>query len=237
MTSHFDLDADAPQTLADDEMPPVASAAVPPAEKRPLWDQPKVQLAALAVFAVVGLAWKLSASAPATPAPPHFASTVTPAVAPPPAAVTESAPVSSGDTRDAPPTSLADDLSRALNAQQVYSEKTREGLTALAQRLAAVEQRLSAMQTPHPPAVTPPVPAPVTLPAATAVTSPRAPSRARVTWSGQQAQINSLYPGLAWVTWRGSSWALRPGDRFAGATVLRIDERQREVVTSSGVIR
>ncbi|HBD4359320.1 TPA: hypothetical protein KJK02_005700, partial [Escherichia coli] len=65
----------------------------------------------------------------------------------------------------------------------------------------------------------------------------KAPRTARTANPLSGVKINSLYPGLAWVTWQGSSWALRPGDQFAGTTILSIDEQKREIVTSAGVIR
>ncbi|EAW0690362.1 hypothetical protein ATQ01_25965, partial [Salmonella enterica] len=146
-------------------------------------------------------------------------------------------------TEDIPPAaaphsetdSLAGEVSRALNSQQVYSEKTREGLTAVARRLDNLERQVAELkqQRQAPPAAV--------RQATVATTVSPAPKSSRTSssraWSGNGAKVNSLYPGLAWVTWKGSSWALRPGDRFAGATVLRIDESKREVVTSSGVIR
>ncbi|MEG0209005.1 hypothetical protein [Hafnia sp.] len=250
MKPHFDPELTAPEPLDDDELTadsPIISSDKP--KKRPLYDQPKVQIAALAIFAILGLTWKMSGSSTQAPAQPQFTATqpvessVPVAVTPPPEASSPSPSQPAALDQDTPtiappetPTdSLAGEVSRALNAQQVYSEKTREGLTALARRLDHVEQQLSEIQkTRQAPTVmaTPVQPASM---AKTPVKSTQTSAKAR--WSGNKAKINSLYPGLAWVTWQGSSWALRPGDHFAGAMVLRIDESKREVVTSSGVIR
>ncbi|WP_387691543.1 hypothetical protein [Photorhabdus sp. RM71S] len=259
MKSHFDLEQHAPEALPDDDVKE-DTQQIPSktSKKRPIWDQPKYQVAALAIFAILGLTWKLSGSAPSTPSQPQF-TTYAPISAPEqeaPPDIALATPSASSlpdivppspptlDNREitetsSPPESLATEVSRAINAQQVYGEKTREGLSALARRLDAVEQRLSESpqlrNTPTTPSVQ--VPVTQTIEPKTTATSARSKPRAKSSWSGHKAQINSLYPGLAWVTWQGSSWALRPGDRFAGATVLSIDESKREIVTSSGVIR
>ena len=63
MKSHFDPQITAPLPLEDDESE--AEATVTSADKpvkRPLWDQPKIQIAALAIFAILGLTWKMSGS-------------------------------------------------------------------------------------------------------------------------------------------------------------------------------
>lgn len=251
MKPHFDPELTAPEPLDDDELTadsPIISSDKP--KKRPLYDQPKVQIAALAIFAILGLTWKMSGSSTQAPAQPQFTAaqpveTTSPvAVTPPP--IPESSPSPSQPTAldqdtptiappETPTDSLAEEVSRALNAQQVYSEKTREGLTALARRLDHVEQQLSEIQKTRQAPTVIAAPTQTASMAKTPVTSTKTSAKTR--WSGNKAKINSLYPGLAWVTWQGSSWALRPGDHFAGATVLRIDESKREVVTSSGVIR
>ncbi|ELI8702614.1 conjugal transfer protein TraP [Salmonella enterica] len=251
MKPHFDPELDAPVPLDDEALQadePITPSVRP--AKRPLWDQPKVQIAALAVFAVLGLTWKMSGSSTPPTAQPQFTA-MEPVSTPAPVTVdspvrAESLPAQQPDvpvTEDIPPAaaphsetdSLAGEVSRALNSQQVYSEKTREGLAALARRVGNLEQQITELKKQRhetPVAVRQPT---------VATTASPAPKSSRASssraWSGNGAKVNSLYPGLAWVTWQGSSWALRPGDRFAGATVLRIDESKREVVTSSGVIR
>ncbi|EAV0145273.1 hypothetical protein RQ094_003917 [Salmonella enterica] len=251
MKPHFDPELDAPVPLDDEALQadePITPSARP--AKRPLWDQPKVQIAALAVFAVLGLTWKMAGSSTPPTAQPQFTA-MEPVSTPAPVTVdtpvrADPLPMQQTDapvTEDIPPAaaphsetdSLAGEVSRALNSQQVYSEKTREGLTAVARRLDNLERQVAELkqQRQAPPATV--------RQATVATTVSPAPKSSRTsstrTWSGNKAKVNSLYPGLAWVTWQGSSWALRPGDRFAGATVLRIDESKREVVTSSGVIR
>ncbi|EAY1966886.1 hypothetical protein CIU55_22710 (plasmid) [Salmonella enterica] len=74
MKPHFDPELDAPVPLDDEALQadePITPSARP--AKRPLWDQPKVQIAALAVFAVLGLTWKMSGSStpPDRPATVH----------------------------------------------------------------------------------------------------------------------------------------------------------------------
>lgn len=53
----------------------------------------------------------------------------------------------------------------------------------------------------------------------------------------RQAHIESLYPDLAWVKYRDSTWALRPGDTLDNVTVLKIDTLHRTVVTTAGTLR
>ena len=132
---------------------------------------------------------------------------------------------------------LPDDETDALNdtlaALRIHGEKTREGLTALARRLDTLESRINELQKHTVPVPTAPAPSPQP----TTTTTRKAPRTARSASPLSGVKINSLYPGLAWVTWQGSSWALRPGDQFAGTTILSIDEQKREIVTSAGVIR
>lgn len=264
MKPHFDPELTAPEPLDDDELvadSPIISSEKP--KKRPLYDQPRVQIAALAIFTILALTWRMSGSSPTPPAHPQFtasepvassepvAATTSPEPEPLPATpqtgplASDAPPIAPTPTQtDAPPIAptptqadeLADEVSRAINSQQVYSAKTREGLTALARRLDHVEQQLSEL---HKARQEPVVMATQAQPVSVTPKSKErtAKASAKTRWSGHKAKINSLYPGLAWVTWQGSSWALRPGDSFAGATVLRIDESKREVVTSSGVIR
>ena len=131
------------------------------------------------------------------------------------------------------PDNETDALNDTLAALRIHGEKTREGLTALARRLDTLESRINELQkhTVPVPTATAPSPQPTT------TTTRKAPRTARSASPLSGVKINSLYPGLAWVTWQGSSWALRPGDQFAGTTILSIDVQKREIVTSAGVIR
>ncbi|MGQ6146087.1 hypothetical protein ACUNHO_24210 [Serratia sp. IR-2025] len=118
---------------------------------------------------------------------------------------------------------------QALDNVWVYARDNREGLKSLDQRLRALEQQLAAQ------AVRQPQPAAV-MPAAKPIGN-TASRRSNANHSLKGASITSLYPDLAWVTYQGSSWALRPGDSLGRATVLRIDTEKREVITSAGTIR
>ncbi|MED0221249.1 hypothetical protein RCU60_17715, partial [Escherichia coli] len=98
---------------------------------------------------------------------------------------------------------LPDDETDALNdtlaALRIHSEKTREGLTALARRLDTLESRISELQkhTVPAPAATAPSPQPTT-------PTRKAPRAGRNASPLSGVKIDSLYPGLAWVTWQGS---------------------------------
>ncbi len=50
-------------------------------------------------------------------------------------------------------------------------------------------------------------------------------------------RINTVYPGMAWITHNGSTWSVQPGDQVNGLTIRSIDAERRIVVTSKGVIR
>ena len=118
---------------------------------------------------------------------------------------------------------------QALDNVWVYARDNREGLKSLDQRLRALEQQVAAqaVRQPQPTAV---------MPAAKPIGN-TASRRSNANHSLKGASITSLYPDLAWVTYQGSSWALRPGDSLGRATVLRIDTEKREVITSAGTIR
>ncbi|MED0221250.1 hypothetical protein RCU60_17720, partial [Escherichia coli] len=98
---------------------------------------------------------------------------------------------------------LPDDETDALNdtlaALRIHGEKTREGLTALARRLDTLESRISELQkrTVPVPAATAPSPQPTT-------PTRKAPRAGRTASPLSGVKIDSLYPGLAWVTWQGS---------------------------------
>ncbi len=118
---------------------------------------------------------------------------------------------------------------QALDNVWVYARDNREGLKSLDQRLRTLEQQVAAQ------AVRQPQPAAV-MTAAKPIGN-TASRRSNANHSLKGASITSLYPDLAWVTYQGSSWALRPGDSLGRATVLRIDTEKREVITSAGTIR
>ncbi|MCP2006154.1 UNVERIFIED_ORG: FtsZ-interacting cell division protein ZipA [Buttiauxella agrestis ATCC 33320] len=50
-------------------------------------------------------------------------------------------------------------------------------------------------------------------------------------------RINSVYPGMAWLSDGKSTWAVYPGDTLNGMRIDAIDATRREVRTSRGVIR
>lgn len=117
----------------------------------------------------------------------------------------ESLPAQQSDvpvTEDIPPAaaphsetdSLAGEVSRALNSQQVYSEKTREGLAALARRVGNLEQQITELKKQRQE-----TPVAVRQPTVATTASP-APKSSRASssraWSGNGAKVNSLYPGL-----------------------------------------
>lgn len=226
---HFDPDAPAPEALSQDEqITCTPEEETPPAT--PFWKKLPFQLGAVAVVCVLFISCRISGNTPSSGEKAQFVSQEE---------ITQSREAASPEpVRPLPAEQpLPDDETDALNdtlaALRIHGEKTREGLTALARRLDTLESRINELQkhTVPVPAATAPSPQPTT------TTTRKAPRTARSASPLSGVKINSLYPGLAWVTWQGSSWALRPGDQFAGTTILSIDEQKREIVTSAGVIR
>lgn len=226
---HFDPDAPAPEALSQDEqITCTPEEETPPAT--PFWKKLPFQLGAVAVVCVLFVSCRISGNTPSSGEKAQFVSQEE---------VTQSREAASPEpVRPLPAEQpLPDDETDALNdtlaALRIHGEKTREGLTALARRLDTLESRINELQkhTVPVPTATAPSPQPTT------TTTRKAPRTARSASPLSGVKINSLYPGLAWVTWQGSSWALRPGDQFAGTTILSIDEQKREIVTSAGVIR
>ena len=225
---HFDPDAPAPEALSQDEqITYTPEEETPPST--PFWKKLPFQLGAAAVVCVLFISCRISGNTPSSGEKAQFVSQEE---------VTQSREAASPEpVRPLPAEQpLPDDETDALNdtlaALRIHSEKTREGLTALARRLDTLESRISELQkhTVPAPAATAPSPQPTT-------PTRKAPRAGRNASPLSGVKIDSLYPGLAWVTWQGSSWALRPGDQFAGTTILSIDEQKREIVTSAGVIR
>lgn len=227
---HFDPDAPAPEALSQDEqITYTPEEETPPAT--PFWKKLPFQLSAAAVVCVLFVSCRISGNTPSSAEKAQFVSTDS-------AVQVEETPSA---VRPLPaerplPDDEPDALNDTLAALRIHGEKTREGLTALARRLDTLESRISELQkrTVPVPAATAPSPQP---PSSAATPGRKAPRTARTAGPLSGVKIDSLYPGLAWVTWQGSSWALRPGDQFAGTTILSIDEQKREIVTSAGVIR
>lgn len=226
---HFDPDAPAPEALSqDDQITCTPEEETPPAT--PFWKKLPFQLGAVAVVCVLFISCRISGNTPSSGEKAQFVSQEE---------VTQSREAASPEpVRPLPaeqpqPDDETDALNDTLAALRIHGEKTREGLTALARRLDTLESRINELQkhTVPVPTATAPSPQPTT------TTTRKAPRTARSASPLSGVKINSLYPGLAWVTWQGSSWALRPGDQFAGTTILSIDEQKREIVTSAGVIR
>ncbi|KOY61569.1 hypothetical protein AM629_13165 [Photorhabdus heterorhabditis] len=122
-------------------------------------------------------------------------------------------------------------ITEDINNLRTYSENNREGIKALDQRLRTLEQQFAALQQ-HQSASLSSV-APTTAKPTTKKTHQAGSKKSNF----QGASIASLYPGLAWVNYKGSTWALRQGDRIGNATVQTIDTHKREVVTTAGIIR
>ncbi|HAM4877159.1 TPA: conjugal transfer protein TraP [Escherichia coli] len=228
---HFDPDAPAPEALSQDEqITYTPEEETPPAT--PFWKKLPFQLGAAAVVCVLFVSCRISGNTPSSGEKAQFVSqeegTQSEAASP--------EPVHPLPAERPLPDDEPDALNDTLAALRIHGEKTREGLTALARRLDTLESRISELQKRADRLPDTSVSS-VQPPSSPASPARKAPRTARTASPLSGVKINSLYPGLAWVTWQGSSWALRPGDQFAGTTILSIDEQKREIVTSAGVIR
>ncbi|EDJ8986996.1 conjugal transfer protein TraP [Salmonella enterica subsp. diarizonae] len=50
-------------------------------------------------------------------------------------------------------------------------------------------------------------------------------------------KIMSMETGMAWIRWKGSTWAVREGDTLGRVTITRIDPASRTVTTTGGTLR
>lgn len=50
-------------------------------------------------------------------------------------------------------------------------------------------------------------------------------------------KIMSMETGMAWVRWKGSTWAVREGDTLGRVIITRIDPASRTVTTTGGILR
>lgn len=122
-----------------------------------------------------------------------------------------------------------------------YSAANRQAITVLNGRTGGVERRLGTLEAqlhalaaklvaqPSPPTA----PAKMTRVKRTS----RHPSTRFKTTGVTGWQINTVYPGMAWITHNGSTWSVQAGDVLQGITIRSIDTQRRVVVTDKGVIR
>lgn len=167
-------------------------------------------LAVVFVAGLVGVQILRNAPAPEN-TPARFVSHQTPEPEPVQPVVTTAAPLSSPDQ----------DL-------YVWVQNNREGLKALDKRLRELTREVAALRAQQAAAAS-------SLPLAPRPAAADVPSSTPAALKG--ATITSLYPGLAWVTWQGKTWALHPGDSLGSARVLRINTATREVITTAGILR
>ncbi|HGM5420532.1 TPA: hypothetical protein ACKP1J_004972 [Serratia liquefaciens] len=122
-----------------------------------------------------------------------------------------------------------------------YSAANREAITVLNGRTGNVEQRLAALEAQlhalaAKPVAQPPIPTTagkVTPVKKVSHTPSKVSKPTRVTgW-----RVNTVYPGMAWITHNGSTWSVQAGDVLQGMTIRSIDTQRRIVVTDKGVIR
>jgi intracellular multiplication protein IcmG len=244
--SHFDLDTPPPEPLAEDTDTPETPIVSKPIKQKlitlPLGIKVTPIQAGIMALSLIGIVMfgVMRNNPHDSGAPPQFAAqeAVSPSV---PTPATSSPAVPTARDQQTPTTMpmpeptehaiVTEATQHAIENNRVFSENNREGIKALDERLRALERQVNALaQRPSTTIATP-------QPTAAVRSANHGHRTGTKTHSLRGATIASLYPGLAWVNYQGSTWALRPGDRIGNATVQSIDTAQRQVITSAGVIR
>jgi intracellular multiplication protein IcmG len=244
--SHFDLDTPPPEPLAEDTDTPETPIVSKPIKQKlitlPLGIKVTPIQAGIMALSLIGIVMfgVMRNNPHDSGAPPQFAAqeTVSPSV---PTPVTSSPAGSITREQQTPATMpmpeptehaiVTEATQHAIENNRVFSENNREGIKALDERIRALEREVNALaQRPSTTIATP-------QPTAAVRSANHGHRTGTKPHSLRGATIASLYPGLAWVNYQGSTWALRPGDRIGNATVQSIDTTQRQVITTAGVIR
>lgn len=117
-----------------------------------------------------------------------------------------------------------------------YGEANRQAITLLNDRVRDSEKRLADIEAKLNSLSTKQASAPQK--GTTTTTAHRVKNVSAAGNSGLKGwRINTVYPGMAWITHNGSTWSVQPGDQVNGLTIRSIDAERRIVVTSKGVIR
>lgn len=242
--SHFDLDSTPEEPLQAEEIPdntPIVSKPKgPKLISLPLGlklTPVQAGIAGMSLVAIILFALMRNSTPESNGAPPQFLSQDTVASqastdAQPVVATPQQQPASLSVPSGESSTEMSAADQDAIENLRVYAENNRQGLTALDQRLRAVERQLSLQAQPK-------TAQPAPVPAKATAAKPAATSQYKTTRASglKGAAVSSLYPDLAWVMYQGSTWAVRPGDRIGNASVERIDMEKREVITTAGIIR
>ncbi len=151
-------------------------------------------------------------------------------------------------TEPMPSQSLTEDTDRELigatgsfdnkkvSELQEYGEANRQAITLLNDRVRDSEKRLADIEAKLNTLSTKQASAPQK--GSTTTTAHRVKNVSAAGNSGLKGwRINTVYPGMAWITHNGSTWSVQPGDQVNGLTIRSIDAERRIVVTSKGVIR
>ncbi|AZS59253.1 hypothetical protein C5E18_24355 (plasmid) [Pectobacterium parmentieri] len=153
-----------------------------------------------------------------------------------------------GITEPEPSQSLAENTDRALigatasvdnkefRELKEYGEANRQAIKLLNDRIRDSEKRLADLEAKLNTLSTKQASAPQKV--STTTPSHRVKNVSAAANSGlKNWRINTVYPGMAWITHNGSTWSVQPGDQVNGLTIRSIDAERRIVVTSKGVIR
>ncbi|AWK15491.1 conjugal transfer protein TraP (plasmid) [Candidatus Fukatsuia symbiotica] len=136
-------------------------------------------------------------------------------------------------------TTFKKEIATILEARRSFAEENREAIGAISERLALANQqvkqleqqlsdmaiRLESVRT-QPAASKQRVSTPV---------KKRTQNPQRASTDGYQ--INTLWQGMAWVSYKGSTHAVREGDTLGKLKIKHIDVSKRQIETSAGIIR
>ncbi|EEJ4252318.1 conjugal transfer protein TraP [Salmonella enterica subsp. enterica serovar 4,[5],12:b:-] len=106
-------------------------------------------------------------------------------------------------------------LSVAIKKDEEYAQETRRQLNELQLRLTSImaQHSVSGLKS----------------------ASPETKKKTVSALSGMK--IMSLETGMAWIRWKGSTWAVREGDSLGSVAIQRIDPVTRTITTSAGTLR
>lgn len=210
----------------------------------------------IAIF-IAGVAWLVwPEQATVTPAGAQLVDTAAPASAPPasPDTPPQNDKLAESATPPVPPPAPDSDtvtpvMTAQMAAQQQLGQRNQTDIAALTQRIAVLAQQVNTLEARMAAGAT--QCAPVTASTVKHVSPPAkhavAPvKKARPVHRAAQPvthrttagwHINTLYPGMAWLSHGDSTWAVRPGDTLQGLHITAIDIEHRRVITDHGVIR
>lgn len=231
------------QSLPVDSAPP--PAAPPPVAKkeslltRPLFMGQSLPWLASGVLVMVSAAWYLFWPASSAPDAGQLAfGQASGLVAEPPAAaggLNVPGPAGVGD-------SVPEDVVKMICEGREFEHANREAISRLSDTvraqsaaMAALQARLDGLASDHAAQANRLTVLEARQVPASVVSTGARPTPHRSALAGMR--LESVQDGMAWVSWRGRTWAVQPGDTLGTVTVRAVNAADRSVTTSAGVLR